>query len=170
MKNRSLFLINIDEEKFCDRVAELVQFPEFYVNLVVKTISDVIGNSSEEEQNIGILINKLKALSKEHDHSLWGIYYRLRHSGILKDSIKIGGAAANLKKSFPTVREVLFSDPDPCSYVDMLFKLSPNFMNLVAEQIPNTSTRKFGEWVGLDTSIDASAVIQEITRRKSQDN
>ena len=50
----------------------------------------------------------------------------------------------------------------------MLYDLSPNFMKLVEAQMPDCSVRKFGEWLGLDTSMDAQAVMDEISRRKAQ--
>jgi hypothetical protein len=49
----------------------------------------------------------------------------------------------------------------------MLYVLSPNFMALVAKQVPDCSIRKFGEWLGLDNSIDASSIMDEIIRRKT---
>lgn len=49
----------------------------------------------------------------------------------------------------------------------MLFEFSPLFMKLVAEQVPDCSTRKMGEWLGLDTGLDARAVRDELKRRAS---
>jgi hypothetical protein len=40
-------------------------------------------------------------------------------------------------------------------------------MALVAAQVPDCSVRKFGEWLGLDTTIDASTIMDEIIRRKT---
>jgi transcriptional regulator with XRE-family HTH domain len=148
-----------EEEKFCDKVAEFAQFPDFYVKLVEHCIVDCV-------ENIPVLINQLKKVSQDNSHSLWGIYYRLKHSGILKQELQLGGAATNLNNKFPTLQKVLMSSDDPRSYVDMLYALSPNFTSLVAKQVPNCSVRKFGEWLGLDNSLDASAIMEEFIRRK----
>ena len=110
------------------------------------------------------IINNLKAFSKENGHSLWGIYYRLKHKGLFPKELNVGGAATNLNKSFRTVREILFSDDDPRHYVDMLYALSPNFMRLVTEQVPVCSPRRLGEWLGVESSMDAKAVMEELVR------
>ena len=150
-----------EEETFCDMVAELTQFPDFYVDMVARSIA--------ETKESAIIIHNLKKVSKEYAHSLWGIYYRLKSKGFVPDNLNVGGAATNLNKSFPTVRDILFLNHDPRSYVDTLYALSPKFMNLVAEQAPACSLRKFGEWLGLeDSTIDAKVVMEEIARRKAQ--
>jgi transcriptional regulator with XRE-family HTH domain len=151
---------NADEEKFCDKVAELAQFPDFYTNMVAQCIVGGIDNPA-------LLITRLKEVSQKNSHSLWGIYYRLKNLGILKQELNPGGAATNLNKKFPVLQNILLGNGDPRSYVDMLYALSPNFMALVAKQVPDCSTRKFGEWFGLDNSIDASAIMDEIIRRKT---
>ena len=63
--------------------------------------------------------------------------------------------------------EILFKEKDPRSYVEMLFEFSPLFMKLVAEQFPDCSTKKMWEWLGLDTSLDARAMMDELKRRTS---
>jgi len=150
-----------EEEDFCDMVAELTQFPDFYVDMVARAIAETTGPA--------IIINHLKKVSKKYAHSLWGLYYRLKHKGLDLKEIDVGGAATNLNKDFPTLRDILFSKNDPRHYVDTLYALSPKFMKLVAEQVPDCSLRKFGEWLGLEgSSIDAKAVMNEIARRKAQ--
>jgi len=148
-----------EEEKFCDKVAELTQFPDFYVNNVVRYIT--------ESNDSGTIINRMKEVSRDNKHSLFGIYYRLKHKGIMPEGVKVGGAATNLKSTVPVLRKILFSHEDPRHYVDMLYDLSPNFMKLVEAQVPDCSVRKFGEWLGLDTSMDAQAVMNEISRRNA---
>ncbi len=149
---------NTDEEKFCDMVAEFAQFPDFYFNLVIQSVSSC--------KTTGEFVNVLKRLSKDNAHSLWGIYYRLRHNKILKSELNVGGAATNLNKKFPKIKDILFSDYDPHRFVDILSVLSPKFMQLLEEQIPHCSIRKFAEWIGLETSMDAQLVMDEIKRRK----
>lgn len=153
--------INIDgEEKLCDKVAELTQFPDYYVNNVARYIT--------ESNEPAIIINRMKEVSRDNRHSLFGIYYRLKHKGMIPEGVKVGGAATNLKTTVPILRKILFSHEDSRNYVDMLYDLAPNFMKLIETQVPYCSVRKFGEWLGLDTSMDAKTVMNEILRRKAQ--
>jgi transcriptional regulator with XRE-family HTH domain len=151
--------IAIDEEEaFCNKVAELTQFPDFYVIIAARYIS--------ETKNPAVIINRMKEISRVGKHSLFGIYYRLKHLQLAPDGLNVGGAAINLNKGFPSLREILFSNDDPRNYVEMLSELSPNFFDLISSQVPGCSVRKFGEWLGLETSMDAQAVMDEIVRRK----
>jgi transcriptional regulator with XRE-family HTH domain len=150
-----------DEERFCDAVAEQTQFPDAYMEWVASYIAGL------ERRNKAVLVNRLKEVSQKHTHSLWGIYYRLQHAGVLSDGLKIAGAAANLCKKFNTVRQALSGkDESPRTYIENLYSLSPNLMRLVEQQVPDCSVRKLGEWLGVDTSIDAQAIMDEIARRK----
>lgn len=144
------------EEDFSDLVATYTQFPEEYVKHVARYI---------QRGSPGVIINKLKEISSEYGHSLFGIYKRLNHNRLCPD-LKVGGADTNLKKDFPTIEEILLKDENPRFYVDILKELSPLFINLISEQIPNCSERKFAEWLGLSTSIDAKAVMEELGREK----
>ena len=150
----------VEEEKFCDLVAELTQFPDFYINNIARYIT--------ESQAPGTIVNRMKEVSRDNKHSLFGIYYRLKHLGMMPEGVKVGGAATNLKAAISTLRQILFSHEDSRHYVETLYKLSPNFMDLIKQQIPECTVRKFGEWLGLDTSMDAQAVMEEISRSKSQ--
>jgi hypothetical protein len=49
-----------------------------------------------------------------------------------------------------------------------MYAFSPKFIELIEQQIPNCSVRKFGEWLGMDTSIDAQAMMDEMLRRKAK--
>ncbi|MDO5576934.1 MAG: XRE family transcriptional regulator [Fibrobacter sp.] len=151
--------IDVDEEeKFCDLVAELTQFPDYYVNNVSDYITDT--------KNYGTIINRLKEISKRNNHSLFGIYYRLKHCGKMPQGVNVGGAAANLGTSVPVLRNILFARDEPIYFVNILYELSPNFMKLVETQVPDCSVRKLGEWLGLNNTMDAQAVMDEIVRRK----
>lgn len=147
-----------EEEKLCDLVAELTQFPDYYVNMVARYIT--------ESSDPGIIINRMKEVSRENKHSLFGIYYRLKNKGMMPDGVKVGGAATNLKTAVPVLRKILFSHEAPRYYVDALYDLSPNFMSLIEKQVPDCSVRKFAEWLGLDTTMDAETVLDEIVHRK----
>lgn len=149
-----------EEEKFCDLVAELMQFPDFYVDNVARYIT--------ESKQPAVIINRMKEVCKDNKHSLFGIYYRLKHKGMMPEGVNVGGAATNLKTAVPTIRQILFSHEDSRHYVEGLYALSPNFMSLIEQQVPECSIRKFGEWLGLDTTMDAQSVMDEIARRKTQ--
>ncbi len=151
-----------EEEKFCDNVAELTQFPDFYVNNVARYIT--------ESDDPGTIVNRMKEVSRDNRHSLFGIYFRLKHKGMMPEGVNVGGAATKLKTTVPVLRKILFSHKDPRHYVEMLYDLSPNFMKLIETQVTQCSVRKFGEWLGLDVSMDAQAVMDEISRRKVQRN
>jgi transcriptional regulator with XRE-family HTH domain len=144
------------EEAFCDKVAMFTQFPDYYI----KTIATAITGCKPAQ-----VVNMLKKFSGDNGHSIYGLYYRLREEGLFPDKLSIGGAAANLKKQFPSLREILYRESDPRRFVKALFELSPHFMKLVRASISETSVRKVGEWIGLDSTLDIKTVIDEINRR-----
>jgi transcriptional regulator with XRE-family HTH domain len=143
------------EESFCDKVAMFTQFPNYYVKTIVTAMNGCKPSS---------VVNMLKEFSADNGHSIYGLYYRLREEGLFPKSLQIGGAAENLKKHFPTIREVLYRESDPRHFVKMLFELSPHFMNIVKNAIPGSTIRKVGEWLGLDSTIDIKTVVDEINR------
>jgi transcriptional regulator with XRE-family HTH domain len=144
------------EEAFCDKVAMFTQFPDFYTKIIATAI-----RGCESAQ----VVNMLKKYSGDNGHSIYGLYYRLREEGLFPDKLSIGGAAANLKKQFPVLRDILYRESDPHRFVKLLFELSPHFMKLVKAGIPGASVRKVGEWLGLDSTLDIKSVIDEINRR-----
>ena len=143
-----------EEEDFCDLVANYIQFPDGYM----ETVAQAIKGCRED-----VAVNKLKDFAKKYKHSLFGISKRFEQAGIPL-TIKVGGADANLKKTTYTVSDVLFDDGDARSYIEKLQELSPNFTALVADQSPDVSLRKLGEWLGLDNTIDAKSVSGELKR------
>jgi len=145
-----------EEENFCDLVANYTQFPGEYVTNVSLCI-DGCGP--------GMIINKLKDVSSKNAHSIFGICARLKAIGKYPN-ISIGGADTNLKRGFHTIEEILFENNDPRQYIKMLKELSPLFINLISKQLPDCSEKKFAEWLGLGTSIDAKAVMEELQRAK----
>lgn len=151
---------NQAEEDFCDNVTNFAQFPTKYIDDIAMLI---------EGLDADIVVNRLKEVSRRHKHSLYGIYLRLVDSGALPENLtNIGGAATNLSKEFPTLREILFGSGDVRTYLDRMYHLSPKFMNIISENISDCSSRKLAEWLGLDTSMDAQVVIDDILRRKAQ--
>jgi transcriptional regulator with XRE-family HTH domain len=158
IRDEELSQVDSDEEEtFCDLVAEMTQFPRLYVEMVACHIKGHI-------KQPGILISRLKEKSKEYSHSLWGITYRLQHMGIIDRSINVGGAATKLNKQFPKMGDVVYMNQDPDAYIEMLNKLSPLFIKLVAAQLDSASIRMFGEWLGLTTSMDAKQIVKGLKR------
>lgn len=145
------------EDAFCDLVAGYIQFPEEYVGLVAQAIEDCAN---------GVVINKLKEFAKTHKHSMYGVVKRLERSGV-RLGVNVAPADINLRKTIPKVGEIIFSDGDARSYISKLHKLSPRFITLVAEQVEHASIRKIGEWLGLNSSMDAQVVVEELRRIKN---
>lgn len=145
------------EEKFCDLVANYVQFPNDYVETVVKTI---------EGRKAAMQVSLLKQFSKANSHSLFGIVAQVARS--MPDfRLKIGGADTYLKKQFPTVGDVLFKSKNPRDYVEKLGSLSPLFLKIVLDQMDNVTTRRIAEWFDLDNVLDGRQVVEELRRIKS---
>jgi transcriptional regulator with XRE-family HTH domain len=140
-----------DEEDFCDIAAGYTQFPDTYVDMVF----DFLKGKTPAQQ-----INTLKMFSRNYGHSIFGIYTRIKskHENI---DLRTGGADTNLKKEFPSIGDILFKSDEPHDYIQHLRKLSPLFFDIVSRQIDNPSTRKFGEWLGLDTTLDAEHARKE---------
>ncbi|MBW2027315.1 MAG: hypothetical protein JRI90_18635 [Deltaproteobacteria bacterium] len=143
-----------DEEKFCDMVANLIQFPNAYVKLVYNTIKG---------RRKPIQINLLKNFSAENSHSMFGIIEQLKELTPSLD-LKVGGANTNLKKQFQSIGDILFKDKDARRYVHILRTLSPLFIDIVARNISKVTTRKVGEWLGLESQLDAKQVIDELQK------
>jgi transcriptional regulator with XRE-family HTH domain len=153
--------INIqDEEDFCDLVTQRAQFPARYVEDVALMIQDL---------QPGMIVNRLKEISRRNHHAVYGICKQLEEKGVLSiDLQNLYGASVNLSKEFPTLRSILLGSDNVQDFLDRVYTLSPKFMELIEQQIPECSVRKFGEWLGLDTSMDAQAVMDEMLRRKAK--
>ena len=137
-----------------DKVAMFTQFPDYYAKMIATANSGCPPS---------FVVNKLKEFSANSRHfQVYGLYYRLRQDGLFPEGLSIGGAAANLNKRFCTLRGILYRESDPRWFVKALFDLSPHFMDLVKTGLSSASIRKVGEWLGLDSSIDATTVIDEI--------
>lgn len=141
-------MYEIEDEDFCDMAAGLTQYQDTYVGMVFNAIKD---------KPDGQQVNILKKYSGTYCHSIFGICSQIksRHPDF---NLRIGGADTNLKKDFLAVGEILFKSKEPASYIMNLKELSPLFFDIVSKQIDNPSTRKFGEWLGLESSLDAQQV------------
>jgi transcriptional regulator with XRE-family HTH domain len=149
-----------DEEEFCDKVANYIQFPDEYVKLIVDTIS---------HRRASIQINMLKNFARDNSHSLFGIYKQLKaiNPNIEKTvGQAIGGADTNLKKEFPTIGNVLFHDGDARDYIETLNLLSPLLIKILLNQIGHATTRKYTEWLGLESTLDGKQAIGELKRMR----
>ncbi len=78
--------------------------------------------------------------------------------------LQVGGANSNLKRLFPSIGHVLFKEEDARSFVSKLKKLSPLFFEILGTQIQSASTRRVGEWLGLESGLDAEQAVKEIRR------
>jgi len=143
-----------EEETFCDMVANHVQFPMSYIRGLYNTIKE----SDKPRQ-----INLLKEYSAENSHSMFGVLELLKDLNPSLD-LQVGGANTNLKKQFPSIGDILFREKDARSYVQKLRMLSPHFVDMVASQMSNVTTRKSGDWLGLDSKLDADLALEELKR------
>ena len=148
------------EEDFCDFVANYIQFPSDYVQLVY---DNIIG------RRINIQINRLKEFAKKNSHSLFGIAKELKKLNPTLD-FNVGGANTNLKKEFPTIGKILFDVEDVREHITRLKALSPLFVDILRNQIDNASSRKTAEWLGLESMLDGKQVIDELKRISYSEN
>ncbi len=141
-----------EEESFCDSVANHIQFPESYIELVYNTIKGL---------GPAIKVNKLKEFGKQYKHSLYGIVKNIQsyHQSF---KLNIGGADVNLKKMIPTIGEAFLNTNDSREYVDRLKTISPVYINIIKHQIDDISDRKLEELLGLESLLDAKAVKEEL--------
>lgn len=145
-----------DEESFCDRVANYIQFTDAYILMVYNVIKDL---------GAGMQVNKLKTFGRKYSHALYGIVNRIKFIDPDFD-LGIGGADSNLKKEFPSIGDILFEANEPRAYVDTLLMLSPLFVHTILNQIDGLTYRKLAELLGLEGSMDAEAVKDELMRLK----
>ncbi|MFH1991473.1 MAG: helix-turn-helix transcriptional regulator [Pseudomonadota bacterium] len=148
------------EEEFCDLVANYVQFPSDYVQLVYDTITG---------RRIDIQINRLKEFGKKNGHSLFGIAKEIKKINPALD-LNVGGANTNLKKEFSTIGNILFDVEDVRENITRLNALSPLFVEILRNQIDNATPGKAAEWLGLESMLDGKQVIDELKRISSSEN
>ena len=117
----SIIIYEPEEEKLSDNVANFIQFPEKYVEMVYEFIKD---------EHPGIQINTLKKLAKSYAHSLYGIVEAIK---LIEPTfeLKVGGADTNLKRRFPAIGDILFEGYDPKKYVQKLKHFSKNFITSI---------------------------------------
>jgi hypothetical protein len=146
-----------EEEDFCEKVANKTQFPQDYITSVFEAIK---GRTKP------IQVNMLKDKCRQNGHSLFGIvkqlemsYPRLRFGGSA-----VGGADTNLKKEFRRIRDILYKKADAGDFIKTLKALSPRFLGMVASQMNSASTRKLGEWLGIDNVFDAHEIREQLEK------
>jgi len=146
-----------EEEDFCDKVANYIQFPDEYVHMVYDVINGLPA---------GVKVNKLKTYGKTNSHALFGIAKRIKTIDPDFD-LKIGGADSNLKKGFPSIGDILFLSNDPRDYAATILALSPLFTSIILNQIDSITISKLGEMLGIESVLDARAVKDELIKLKS---
>ncbi len=146
-----------EEENFCDKVANFIQFPDEYVRMVY----DVINSLSA-----GAQVNKLKTYGKTYSHALFGMVKQIKTIDPDFD-LKTGGADSNLKKGFPIIGDILFLSNDPNDYVAKILKLSPLFTRVILNQIDSITNSKLGEILGIESVLDVKAVKDELCKKKT---
>lgn len=144
----------IDEENFCDRVANFIQFPRSYVEMVYGAIKDF---------RIPQQIIVLKGYGKSYSHSLHGIVKAIQEI-YPSFNLDYGGADTNLKKQFPTIGYILFSKDDPRDYVLKLRSFSRNFYDVLSEQLDCLTTRRLADLLGMESIFDAKEIRSEMKR------
>jgi len=149
-------VFDTEEENFCDKVANFIQFPDEYIRMVY----DVINGLSA-----GAQVNKLKTYGKTYSHALFGIVKQIKTIDPGFD-LKIGGADSNLKKGFSSIGDILFLSNDPYDYVTKISELSPLFTSIILNQIDSITNSKLGEMLGIESVLDVKAVKDELIRIK----
>jgi len=142
----------IEEENFCDRVANFIQFPRSYVEMVYGAIKGL---------KPAYQVNMLKGYGESNSHSLHGIVKSIK---IFYPSfnLNVGGADTNLKKRFLTIGDILFLRNNPREYVQRLNSYSSNFLNVLYEQINHITDRKLAFLLGIESVLDAKDIKSEI--------
>ncbi|NQV19356.1 MAG: helix-turn-helix transcriptional regulator [Armatimonadetes bacterium] len=144
---------SIEEEKFCDKVASYIQFPDSYINLIYANIKNV--------RNVSQQVNILKQFSSQKGHVGYGVIQRIKEIEP-KFKLDISAADINLRKEFETIGEIIFESTDPRIFVNILRLLSPLFVDLLLEQLDILGSRKIGELLDIGNSLDAKSVKDEL--------
>lgn len=146
------------EEDFCDRVASLVQFPDSYVDDAYTAI---------EGRPPGTQVVKLKELAKRHHHAVYGLVRRIeeKHEPLKLPDQSVNGADGNLRKEFPTLGDLLFSD-GVGKFVELLHSWSPIWLEVVTSHLDCVTISKLGEVLGLGY-LDAREVKEVLIKREA---
>lgn len=141
-----------EEESFCDAVACFAQFPEQYVNSIVKEIKDTSAVKT---------LQILKSYAAKNGHSMHGIKQAIEaYTGQpVPKTINVYPLEKELKESSPTIENILFEKNDPDIFWERMQQFSPHFTNEVKKQYPSTTVRVLARHLGLPTGIDAQCVI-----------
>ena len=142
------------EEEFCDLVANFLQFPQSYVNLVYETIRDL---------DKRVQINKLKNFARQNVHSLFGIIKAIKIAYPDFD-LRVGAADSNLRKEFRTIGQILYNNYDLLKFIETLKTFSNNFYSVVLNQIQFLSDRSLAQILNLDSVHDARQIKMELIK------
>jgi len=158
--------IDSAEEEFCEATARATQFPERYV-------SDVFNQIKGRLKNTGIVIKTLKEISINNHHSLYGIAKALDKQFDTRlasnPNINICGADANLRKTTPTLKDLLISDASDNGSVKLFINKFYSFTPLYFEKVilsvyKDVSDRKLCELLGLSDITNVEELRIELER------
>lgn len=142
------------EEEFCDLVANFLQFPQSYVNLVYETIRDL---------DKGVQINKLKNFARQNIHSLFGIIKAIKIA-YPDFALSVGAADSNLRKEFSTIGQIIYNPSDLLKFIETLKTFSKNFYSIVSNQVQFLSDRRLAQILNLESVFDASQIKTELLK------
>lgn len=145
---------NQEEETYCDSIANLTQFPEFYAKMVHDNIKDL---------QIPQKIITLKKYALRNNHSIHGLCKAIQIY-FPKFDLSVGGADNNIRKKHRSIGDIIFEGDDISSFVKRQKELNINFYNLILEQIDSISNRKLAEIYGLESVFDAKELKDEMIR------
>lgn len=148
-------LYDEEEENFCDLVANYIQFPEDYVRFVADNIDSLPTSHA---------INTLKSFSREYEHALHGIVKQISLHHPKSEKYDVGGADTNLKRGVNSIGKEIFSTDDSFDYVSNMRKISPLFIEALTKQASTLTHRRIGELLGIESSLDAADVKNELLK------
>jgi hypothetical protein len=143
-----------EEEKFCDDVANFIQFPEEYVEKVYSSIKGLPDSHK---------IRMLKGYAQSNKHSLYGIIKAIQN---ILPNFNLNGVRVdtNLRKEFHNIGEAIFNGDEPRVFVRKLFEYSKSFMDVIAAQIDHISDRRLADLLDFENPLDAKEVKLEIEK------
>jgi transcriptional regulator with XRE-family HTH domain len=146
-----------DEERLCDGVAGLVQFPDGYVDLIESTIRDL----TPAQQ-----VLRLKTFAEAHHHCCYGVVRRIQDKHGSVAALNVHGADGKLRKLFPAIGEVILpSGTTEEQYLRNLAELSPLFLRALQANFDHLSTSLLARC--LDMSVmDAKDVRNVLLARR----
>jgi len=133
------------EDKFCDKVAGLVQIPDAYL----RNIKIALQKKEKRE-----FMKTLKEFAKLHEHAVLGLAKRMGYKDNLKPYIL---ADATLRKESPKLVTLLESD-EPSVYLKKLEDLSPLWFAVIKRHYASVSMSRLAQYLDI-SHLDARRVV-----------